>query len=285
MKKNLFILAFGLLLTSCATSIKTSKNVEPFELRNLLNADINMDFIGFKIDSNILSTTSDTKVDLGVWVPNVKNIMSEFDQAKAISNSDSLKKLGYILENHGIANDMSSTYFGIYSLQEMELYKSKNRYVTFVEVAQSKLYCNENNTSKNVLDGLSAGFLTAGIPLDILGGVWNSSIDDHTVGNIYLGMGIACTAIGAICLVPALLPTRTKIDFTGVYNVYLYDTQTKAIIRKDAVSVKVNEKFTGSYSKDEQSKGIVHDYISRHISNAILQKYEELNNWLVRSKK
>lgn len=40
-------------------------------------------------------------------------------------------------------------------------------------------------------------------------------------------------------LIAALLPTKTKVNFTGLYNIYIYDTETKSLIRKEAVSVKL----------------------------------------------
>jgi len=276
----LLLFSFIVFLNSCATAITTAKAVIPYELTNTLGTSCNMDFIGYKIDSNILSSSSSAKSSARIWGTEIDTVMSEFDQAKAIANTESLKKLGYILENHGIALDKSSNYFGIYSLQEMELYKGENRYVTFIEVAQNKLNYDDNKGSKNIWGGFAGGFLAGGVPFTILGASWKDDEYLGDLGNIYMKFGIGASAIGLLCAIPALLPTKTKIDFNGLYNIYLYDTTTKQLIRKDSVSVKVKDEFTGSYTYDDSSKLIVQDYISRHIYNEIMKKYSELNIWL-----
>lgn len=276
----ILLFSFSIFFNSCATAITTAKNVKPYELTNTLETACSMDFIGYKIDSNILSTSASAKTSAGIWGYDIDTVMSEFDQAKAIANTESLKKLGYILENHGIALDKSSNYFGIYSLQEMELYKGENRYVTFIEIAQSKLNYDDNKGSKNIWGGFAGGFIAAGVPIAGLGYAWKDDEYAGDLGNTYMKLGIGASAIGLLCAIPVLLPTKTKIDFTGLYNIYLYDTMTKQLIRKDAVSVNVKEEFTGSYTYDDSSKAIVQDYISRHIYNEIMKKYSELNVWL-----
>ena len=81
-------------------------------------------------------------------------------------------------------------------------------------------------------------------------------------------------------LITALLPTKTTVNFTGLYNIYIYDTETKSLIRKEAVSVNCEETFKGSYTYDESSKEIVRDYVSQNVYNALLKKYDELSTWL-----
>lgn len=270
------------LFTSCATAIKMAKPVEPFVLSNNLEQSANMDFLGFKIDSNILSTTSSSKTYAGFWTAEVDTVMSEFDQARAIKNTESLKKLGYILENYGIAEDKSSNYFGIYSLQEMELYKSNHRYATFVEVASSKLDYEDNKGSKVILGSIGASFIGGGLPLLVFGGMYKDDIYAKSLAKTYLVTGIGLSAVGTGFIIPALTPSKTKVNFNGVYNIYVYDTATKSLINKEAVSVNISETFKGSYTYDEASKNVVTDYISRIVSNNILEKYEEIHAWLNR---
>lgn len=269
-----------LLLTSCATAITVGKDITAYEVRSKFE-NPKMDFIGFKIDTNILSTTSSSKISTGVWTRNVDTVMSEFDQAKAIANTKSLRQLGYNLEKNGIAYNKSDSYFGIYSLQEMELYKSNSKYVTFVEVAESKLNYNDNKSTKNILGGLGGGFLGGGLPLLIVGAAYSGDKYVSDLANAYKVMGGIFSVSGAVLTIGALTPTKTDIKFSGLYNIYLYDTETKALIRKESVSVNCSDTFKGSYTYDDSSKEIVQDYISKNIYNELLKKYDELNAWIV----
>ena len=58
---------------------------------------------------------------------------------KMMKKESNFDKFGSSLQFAGIAIDSAYTYFGIYSLQELEVYKSSKRYVTFVEVADFKV--------------------------------------------------------------------------------------------------------------------------------------------------
>ena len=281
-KKSLIISAFILsvfLLNSCATAIKIEKYVDPYEIKTSYEKPI-MDFIGYKIDTNILSTSSSTQLSAGVWAPQVNTVMSEFDQAKAIQSTKSLRQLGYTLETDNIATDKSDSYFGIYSLQELELYNSNNRYVTFVEVAQSKLDCKDNRSTQAVFSGSAGGFLGGGLSLLMLGAMFKNDKYVSDLSKVYMGSGIGFSVLGLLFLIPAMAPTKTDLQFDGLYNIYIYDTQTKSLIRKDSVPVNCHETFEGSYSYDEASKEVVRNYISKNISNELLKKYDELNKWL-----
>lgn len=270
-----------MILTSCATAITVGKDVDKYKINELLDS-ADMDFIGFKIDSMILSTSSNSRISSDGWGNKVDIIMSEFDQAKAVTTITGLRQLGSELENSNIANNKSDAYFGIYSLQELELYKTNSRYVTFVEVAKNKLNYNSNEKTSTVLASVGAGFLGGGLPILGLGLRYENNDDKNlaSLGKTYKGLGIGFSIVGGIFCLSALYPSKTSIDFSGIYNVYLYDAKEKALIRKDAVTVNLSECFSGSYSYDESSKDIVHEYISKNIANELLKKYEELNKWI-----
>lgn len=285
MKNSNFIAVLSsacIVLSSCATAIKTP-SVELTKIETEVNSQPTMDFIGFKIDSNTLSTTSDDDT-----------VLSEFAQAKAIKDTKSLRNLGFNLESARIAQDNSSAYFGIYSLQELALYKSSHRYATFVEVAQSKFLWDDNAGWKRVQGGIGGGLLGEGIILTICGiACKNMNFDKNTysnaesmnstydlLGDVYLGIGITSDIIGALGLIIASTPTKTELSFNGTYNIYIYDTQTNQIIRKEPVSVKIYDTLEGSYDYDNASKNAVNEYISAKIHNALLTKYQEINRWL-----
>ncbi len=270
------------ILSSCATAIKTP-SVELTKIEAEVNSKPTMDFIGFKIDSNILSATS-----------NDNDVLSEFAQAKVIKDTKSLRNLGFNLESSRIAKDNSSAYFGIYSLQELSIYKGFNRYATFVEVAQNKLILDDNSTSKKVLGGIGGGLLGEGVILTICGmACKNMNFDKDTysnaktlnntydsLGDIYLGIGITSDIFGILGLITASTPTKTELLFKGTYNIYVYDTQTNQIIRKEPLYVEMHDKLEGSYDYDAQSTNAVNEYISAKIHNALLTKYQEINSWL-----
>lgn len=256
----------------------------PVKLQKAIKSQ--MDFIGFKCDSNTLSTSSQTDIDFvpdlwtGYWGGHAvaSNSMSEFDYAKVILKSDAMKKLGYNLQQVDYALDQSAAYFGIYSLQEMNTYKNVNRYVTFVEVEKSKFYYKTNDKTKQILGGLFGGF-AAGGGIFMLGGAAVSSLNEDLTG-VMCGVGGGLIGLGSIFGIIALTPTKTDILFDGVYNIYVYDTQTKQLIRKDSVSVKLNDTFKGSFTYNDASKNVVYDYIAQNIKKDILTKYEEVTKWL-----
>lgn len=281
MKKSIlsFLCFASLFLTSCATAITTAKNVEPFTLETS-NANVQMDFIGYKIDSNILSTTSSIQTGVGTWTRKIETVMSEYDQARAISQTDSLRKLGYTLENASIATNKSSTYFGIYSLQELDLYKSSHRYVTFVEVAQNQLNYKDNSSEQNLWGGISGGLLGGGAVWLLCGAIFSNDDYLKDLTSTYLIGGGVISGVGLLAAIPALSPSKTQTTFSGAYNIYVYDTEKKALIKKDLVSVNASETFEGSYNFDDTSKEVVRNYYSKIIANELLKKYKEIDTWL-----
>lgn len=287
--KKIFSLFFILMilvvsLTSCATSITVAKQVDSYKIESANNDKPIMEFIGYKGDSNILSTTSETKNSFG----KVLTVMSPFDQWKAITQTDSLRNMGMTLQNKNIAIDKSFAYFGIYSLQELELYKSQSRYVTFIEVAKNQYTINDNGTNKSFGGVMGATFLGCGLAFNILGAAIPEketrgyyTYDNSGIKNLCQGFGIGFDILGVIYLIPAISKSKTKSTFEGLYNVYVYDTQAKEIIFKDAVSISSSDDFDGSYFYDDASKKVVHEYYGKIISNALLKKYDEINKMLL----
>lgn len=287
MKKLLKTIEFCILLSltsillSCATAITTARNVVKYNFSSV-QEKARMDFIGFKIDNSILSTSPTTYAD-PIKARQVITVMSPFDQAKAISSSSALSSLGTTLSNNNIAENKADTYFGIYSLQEMELYKTDNRYVTFVEVAQNR-FSYDSNESKQFIWGTFGGSLAGGgLTFLMLGNTYSNNEDENVknVAETYQTMGGVFLGAGLLSLIPCLMPVKTTITFTGTYNVYIYDTLKKAIVRKEPVSLTFNETFEGSYDYDNRSKDIVHEFIAQQVSYSLLRKYDEINKWIL----
>ena len=247
-----------------------------------------MEFIGYKGDSNILSTTA--TIDTVGWGANKKTItvMSPFDQWKAITQSDSLRNMGTTLQNKNVAIDKSFAYFGIYSLQELELYKSQTRYVTFIEVAKNKYTIKDNGINKNLYGGIGAAFLGCGILYHIVGAALPAKSNEGTyqetdnsgIKTFFQAGGVCLDIAGLGFLIAGGSESKTTANFEGTYNIYVYDTQKKEIIYKDAVSVNSTDEFKGSYFYDESSKNVVHEYYGKLISNELLRKYDEISKML-----
>lgn len=278
------LIILNLSLSSCATAIIAGKQVESYKIESVINEKPIMEFIGYKGDSNILSTTSETKNSFGT----VLTVMSPFDQWKAITQTESLRTMGATLQDKNMAIDKSFAYFGIYSLQELELYKAQTRYVTFIEVAKNQYKIKDNGTDKKLLGLMSATYLGSGLAFNIL----SSSIpaketsgyytyDNSGSKNFYQGFGIGCDIVGVLCLIPAITKSKTVSTFEGLYNIYVYDTLSKEIIYKDGVSISSTDDFDGSYFYDDASKKVVNEYYGKIISNALLRKYDEINKMLL----
>lgn len=236
MKRFYLLLASFVLvsfLSSCATSMKLA-DLEPLEPAYQIapKSEIpNMEFIGFKSDS-------------GSWG---KISIEEWNHLK----KRHLSNLGGKLQGAGIAIDESKAYFGIYSFQELEAYKNKKRYITFVEVEDYEWSSYESDNS------MAAGML----------------------------IGLIVTApIGFIMLAS---PTKTTIHFKFTANIYVYDSVTKKIIynsSSDPISINRTDKIKGSWYKTitkSPEEGLkIRDYYGLLLTNAVLEKYEPLSKFL-----
>ncbi|MDE5898650.1 MAG: hypothetical protein K2H09_05235 [Treponemataceae bacterium] len=257
--------------------------VEPYEL-SAYNKEAQMEFIGYKADGSSLSSTAEIKLVNDAFSRGGKKLFvgaSPLDQWKSIVKTSGIRDVGKLLQDRNIAIDKSFAYFGIYSLQELELYKSQYRYVTFVEVAENKFVYKDNGYSKQMWGIAGGSLLSSGAILTILGiALPAESESDASFKKVCTGFGIGLDAAGLISSCVALAPSKTKGTFVGLYNVYVYDTKTKEIIRKDAVSVLSEDTFKGSYNHGSESQSVVLEYYSKIIANAILAKYDEINRWL-----
>ncbi|MBQ0039735.1 MAG: hypothetical protein KBS64_04860 [Treponema sp.] len=284
MKKLIYFLTLIVSFTmmmSCATAITTVKNVPAYVISSE-NDSVKMDFIGFKADANILSTSSSVKLEPGTFAARQVQILSPFDQWKAIHDFDALKGLGKKLEGSKIAEDKSFAYFGIYSLQELELYKTKNRYVSFVEVTQNKLsYEDHGLLRSNICTGAGLAGLSCGLLFYGLGSTADPvTVEDENLADFEKKYGIGCMVVGALFTLLALPPTTCETKFEGEYNIYVYDTVKKEIIRKEVVKVDHGDKWEGSFSHPDTNKDVLYSYYSSAISNALLRKYDGINKWI-----
>ena len=293
----IFIVALAGALSSCATAISVGK-VQEYRL-TVTNPEPVMDFIGYKIDTSLVSTVSDSSVEGDEWTATINTItaMPTVDQAKAVTITKGLGNLGQNLESVKLANNKAHSFLGNFSLQELELYKSDSRYVTFVEVAKNDFKYYDNKVTKLPfgLSGIglaatSVGFLGRTVAELINPSVPNYEYNDYYINYSYtVNTGIVTTSTilsllsagGAVpLLIAAFKPSKTKVNFDGAYNVYVYDTQAKSLIAKDTVSLTWEKTFEGSYTYSKESKEALENYVAQEIYNALVKKYDELNRWL-----
>ena len=227
MKKYALILtAFTTLFVSCQSAINFTETAESLNVNNGSQNIPDMEFIGFKADYNALGKES-------------------IDGWSLTKKSPGIKNLGAKLQMGGIAVDESYAYFGIYSFQELEAFKNKKRYITFVEVSEYKL-----------------------------------ATLDKSIGRKAAGLVLLCTGILApIGGIMYCAPTTTELHLQGVFNIYVFDTTTRTIKYKDAVSIdKKNDAKGEWYLTPDQEKEKIYDYYGTIVSNEILQKYSSIHN-------
>jgi hypothetical protein len=225
-----------------------------------------MEFIGFKGTKEMLRT------DYTMW--------QNFERDTVLA------RLGNALQDRGIAYDQSFAYSGTYSLQEIAAYKSKQRFVTFVEAEKNNFAYSYSNVSKQVTGydgGISFGAIA--LPFLIVGGATSSYADGDKdmvdMGRGFVGAGVVLSLISVPLIIYALTPAKTTITFHGIYSIYVYDTENEEIIYKDTVNVgPLMDKYKGSYENPDTNKNAVWDYYSTLAFNEITRKYSEIHRFL-----
>jgi len=241
----LFSIALIPIITSCM-SMQFDRSCDMVQVQQVKERPL--EFIGFKASYDTLG--------------------SDYESWQNFRKGGTLSKLGSVLERNGMAYDQSFAYFGIYSLQELAQYKSHKRYVTFVEVEKHNFNVSYNDTLQMTCLGLGAGFLGGGLPLLSLSSTKN--------------LGVGFSIAGAACLIPALIPAKTTIKFSGIYNIYVYDTVKQEVIYRDTVNIgPYEDKYSGNYFfNTDTDRQKVWDFYSNLVYNEILKKYEILCNKL-----
>ncbi len=221
-KLFLTILAFLPLLTSCHTALQVPK-VESVATKTY--GKPNMEFIGFK---------------------NMNR------------NTAIMKNFGAELERRNIALNRQDFYMGVYSLQELETYKSTMRYVTFIDI--SRLYDNWNDAVADN-DGLEVGgWVIAGITC-------------FTLFPVYVPM--LCAADGNSC----------QLDVSCVCTLYVYDTQKDEIILSIPIEYKDSQTFKGQYSHKKTDREAVKQRSRTLLYNSLLPYFERAYNFIQSQKK
>lgn len=182
MKKTLKFAEFltAMILTLSIISCTTVPLDVPQNYREAvkpIDGNQKMEFIGWKASADNLSTTTvvvTTANNKNSFTQRASITTSEFDSWKQFKNDPVISGFGNKLETSGIAIDKSFAYFGIYSLQELELYKSDYRYITFIQVNKNRL-TGESKDSRPIGSFVSSAILGCGVVYTILGASLSSS--------------------------------------------------------------------------------------------------------------
>ena len=233
------------ILSSCTTPpIKEIPEVKDYSVTPQ-SENSSLEFIGFKMDTRNL-------------------IYDQLTIAKSIAATDGFKKLGYNLEQNNFGIDKSNEYFGLYETQDFQRYKNTERFITFVEVEDNTISYKDNAVSRTVWRIASGLTISVGLPLLI---------------SPAAALGAITSILGVVFLVPGNT-AKTTATFNGTHTIYVYDTQTQSVIRRETIPFKKEAQFKGSYDANQESKDKVFEYYSKLISNEIMQKYEEIARWL-----
>lgn len=163
-------------------------------------------------------------------------------------NNYLLKDFGAELERNNIALNKQDFYMGVYSLQELETYKSTMRYVTFVDI---KNFSNSWNDGVYDKDGLATGgWIIAGLTAFLLVPVYVPMI---------------CCANQNYC----------KLDVLLNCSIQVYDTYEKKIVLSIPIEVREDEVYKGQYYHKKTDRQAVMEYGKTLIYNALLENFDK----------
>ncbi|WP_296324664.1 hypothetical protein [Treponema sp. UBA3813] len=220
---------FALLLSllafiSCQTEMELTESIDSYQFEESYKTP-NMEFIGFKAGDAQWGNSSRT--DWG-----------------QIKNTQSIRSVGSALQFGGIAVDESSSYFGVYSFQEIKEYKNKKRYITFIEIPDFDL-----TYTTNEMDGA------------------------RIAGIVFCSTGVGLP-IGLLLIAH---PYKTTMYMKTNANIYVYDAQIKEIIYKKNVSSTAEKEFKGIwYRSSEIGKQKIYDYFASIMANELLKEYDNV---------
>ena len=229
MKKILAIFGILALFASCQTEMELTDSIDSYKFEESYES-LNMEFIGFK--------AGDAQWD------DVSRI--HWGQMKT---TEPIRNFGSVLQNSGIATDASDIYVGVYSFEELQKYKSKCRYVTYVEIPDFQLKYKNNMTT------LESGAV--------------------------LCMFIFLAPIGLPLL---CVPAKTNMYFKTSANIFVYDTQENELVYKKTVFITEEKTFKGLFGyggtftkkSSEAGEQKVYAYWANVIANKALEEYANI---------
>ena len=212
----LICLCAAVLFSSCHTALQ----VPTVQRENPRMSKANMEFIGFK---------------------------------NMNKNNPMFKEFGADLERSEIALNKQNFYMGVYSLQELETYKSSMRYVTFIDVVRHT-YSHSDAVHDNP-DMEWAGWFIGGFTV-------------FTLIPVYVPL--ICCADKNDC----------QIALKGEYNLYVYDTQKKKIVFNSPIEINEDDIYKGQYSHKKTDQKAVNERYKNILYNTLYEHYTNAWNYV-----
>ena len=157
------------------------------------------------------------------------------------------------LERAHIAVNRQDFYMGVYSLQELEVYRSTLRYVSFLDIETISSTYNDNIKYNNNLYGW--GWIVAGITL-------------FTLPMVYIPM--ICCAHKNYCQLAVNLKCK----------LYVYDTVKKEIVITSPIDYYWSEVYKGQYRHKDTNRSAINESGKARIYNELLDYYVRAYNYV-----
>lgn len=289
MKKLILTLSvlFPFVIISCASApIKDIKYPEAYKisLPEKEETQPKMDFIGFKSNINLLSvavsnyTKDSFLMDLfGDSEKENTSYISDYEYWRDIRDNSTLRKFEERLAQNNVAIDATELYFGDYTPQDLTVYEGQNRYVTFVDVIETKLtYRDTGNTQKS--------WATTGAVMFVSGAAAVLSMADtkYKLKNyssedlVTFSLGLGGIVVGTAAFFPSLFKPKTAFTFHGKYAICVYDTVEKKLINRHIIDIDEEDTFTGSFESDNTEKTDIYRFYGNTVANRLLREYQNL---------
>ena len=210
------IVVLGLTFSSC----KTALNVPLTQPKQQLFGQERMEFIGFK------------------------NLPPK---------NKTLEDFGMQLERAHIAVNRQDFYMGVYSFQELEVYKSSMRYVSFVDIEKISSTYNDginDNPSLTTWGWFMAGFTVFTLPM-----VYVPMIVCGNKDYCQLSVNLKC-------------------------KLYVYDTVKKEIVLTTPIDYQWAETYKGQYLHKDSTRDAINDSNQARIYNELLDYYARAYNFI-----
>jgi hypothetical protein len=221
------LLSLFLGISSCGTALRITQSDVPTLVNNPVNSakDGLIEFIGFK------------------------NSYTE-QGASFFKAMPYFKSFGQLLESANIAVNRSDFYTGVYSFQEFVLYKSSQRYISYVDVISHQDLYNDRYANR--------------------------------VGMEITGIMLTCFGIFPIGL-PLWLcanPNKSMLQVKGEYKLYIYDTEKQEIVYAHPFVIDETKTFKGKYLNSKTDHTLTNQRSRNIVSNAFLNAYNDAYRFL-----
>ena len=249
-----------------------------------------MDFIGYKSNISLLSVAASTNEKesfllnlAGGSMHDNSEYTSGYEYWRDVRDTEAMEQFVYSLESGGVVTNESELYFGDFTPQDLAVYNSKNRYVTFIDVLESNLsWLDTGNFQKAWTTAGSALIIAGGTGLiSSLGNAIDKEFDFSKFSNdelIGLYLSSAGIVAGLLAFTPSAKVPRSVITYRGRFAICVYDTQSKKLVKRKIIDYEQEETFTGSFESDKTEQSIVYEYFGKGLANRLLKEYERLSD-------